>query len=111
MEYIHGTLIYLASQPARPQQVRDAITSWAARHAEFDHAPDVVEVPPGKYDPVNPAMIVHLWFGNDVVTDRAESLNAWNTIQALSLAWVQPGSKIERGTDTPTVQVFNTRTF
>jgi hypothetical protein len=46
-----------------------------------------------------------------VVTDRAESLNAWNTIQALSLAWVQPGSKIERGTDTPTVQVFNTRTF
>jgi hypothetical protein len=112
VEYIHGTLIYLASQPQRPQQVRDAIANWSARHAEFDHAPDVVEVPPGKYDPSNPAMIVHLWFGNDVATDRAEADAAWATIQGLNLNWVQSGSKIEQGTDsTDPTTILQTRSF
>lgn len=111
MEYIHGTLIYPASQPTRPQQVRSAINSWAARHAEFDSAPDVVEVPPGKYDPVNPSMIVHLWFGNDPVTDRAEANNAWTAIQGLNLNWVQPGSTIVQGTDIGAGQILNTRSF
>lgn len=110
MEYIHGTLIYLASQPTRPQQVRDAIANWAPRHAQFDRAPDVNEIPIGKYSPTNPAMVVHLWFGNDPVTDRAEANNAWAAIMAQPLGWVQSGSKIEQGTDTPQT-IFQTRTF
>lgn len=92
MESIQGVLIYPAGQTQRPGQVRTAIQNWAAKHATLDSAPDVVEVPAGKYSPTNPAMLILLWFGSDPVADRAEADSAWAAISGLSLTWVQPGS-------------------
>lgn len=112
MEYIHGMINFLVSQPQRPQQVRDAIANWAARHAQFDGAPDVISYPPGKYHPTFATMNIHLWFGNDVVTDRAEANAAWAAIQNLNLNWVQAGSMIVQGTDsTDPVTILQTRSF
>lgn len=98
MELISGILIYLPSQPTRPQQVRTALDKWAAKSGQLDSAPQVNNIPAGKYgpNPANPAMAVLVWFGTDSVVDRAEADSAWATIAGMDLSWVQPGSWIRQ---------------